>query len=200
MREALQQLRGEGFVLFSPQSRRPRAADRRRLHPRHLRGHGAPRAVHDALVRRLRDRRGHRAAGGDPGRDRSDWVRRSRCLQRASTSAFTASSTTATTIATPSTCGGVTGRSCAPSARASRSAERAGRRSLQEHRELIACVKRQDAEGAARIDRAPRRRLRTPPDRADPRRRARAARAAASRAPVFGSASSAISSQDQLRR
>ena len=62
VREALQLLRGEGFVVFVAQPRRARAADRPGFRPQHLRDRRADRASADPLVRRAWRPRGHRRA------------------------------------------------------------------------------------------------------------------------------------------
>ena len=129
MREALQQLRGEGFVLFSPN----RGARVRPIDDDFVRDIYEVTALlepymtrwfvdyaTDEDIARLEAIQAEIEATGFDDPDAYS-VRRP--------SAFIASSTTATTIATPPTCGGATGRSCAPSAAASRSAGRAGRRS-----------------------------------------------------------------------
>ena len=128
IREALQLLRGEGFVIDRAEPRRPRPADRRELRARHHRDRGADRAGADALVRLDRRSRRHRAAGGGPGRDRGARLRRPRPARRSSTPASTRSSTTATTTGTRPSCGGSTARSCARSAAASRRRSAAARR------------------------------------------------------------------------
>ena len=151
VREALQLLRGEGFVIFAPnRGARVRPIDQDFV--RDIYEIGV--LIEPALTRwfvGMATRRGHRRTRTHPGPDRRKQLRRPVHGTASSTPPSTPSCTSGTTTATPPSCGGSIARCCAPSAGASISRSRGAPQIMREHRELIALIKAGDADKAAEL-------------------------------------------------
>ncbi len=115
VREALQLLRGQGFVTLRAQSRRAGTSDRPGFCARHLRDRGGARTALRQVVRRDSHSSRHCRAREPAAGDGSQRLRRSCAAQRSRHQFHTLDVREHTTTGWPPRSGGETARCCGPS-------------------------------------------------------------------------------------